>query len=96
MSTTQHYISTRTSTYTFVAGNGDVIRDVIQTQNFNDGRKIEYVDRYINENFISVTTTEFLNGYKHGYQRINKENEDGPSQIFFNYYFNGELQNNRT
>ena len=92
MSTGQNY----TSTYTFVAENGDVIRDVIRTQNFNDGRKIESVDRYINEIFISLTTTEFLNGYKHGYQRINKENGNGTSQNFVSYYFNGELQNNHT
>jgi hypothetical protein len=92
MSIIQNY----TSTYTCVAENGDVIRDIIRTQDFNDGRKIESVDRYINEIFISVTTTEFLNGYKHGYQRINKENGNGTSQNFVNYYFNGELQNNHT
>ncbi len=82
------------STYTFVAENGDIIRDVIRTQNFNDGRKIESVDRYINERFISLTVTEFLNGYKHGYQRINKETGNGTSQNFVNYFVHGELQNN--
>jgi hypothetical protein len=90
MSTTQNF----ESTYTFVAENGDVIRDVIRTQNFNDGRKIESVDRFINERFISLTTTEFLNGYKNGYQHINKENEDGTSQNFVNHFIHGELQNN--
>ena len=90
MSTTQNHVST----YTFVAENNDVIQDIIRTENFNDGRKIESVDRYINQRFISVTITEFLNGYKNGYQRINKENGNGTSQNFTNYYINGVLQNN--
>jgi len=82
------------STYTFVAENGDIIRDNIRTENLDNNRKIESVERYINERFISLTTTEFLNGYKHGYQRINKENGNGTTQTFVNHYINGELVEN--
>jgi hypothetical protein len=86
-------MSTVQSTYTFVTENGDIVRDIIRTENINNDTKIETVQRYINERFVSTTRTEFVNGYKHGYQRIIKENGNGTNQVFTNRYINGELQN---
>lgn len=81
------------NSFTYTAENGDVIREVYRVENITNNHKRESVDKYINDVFISLTITEFVNGYKHGTQIINKENGDGTSQQFENHYINGVLQN---
>ena len=76
--------------FTFVLDNGDVIRDVIRTENVDNNSKTETVDRYINEILVSITTTNFVNGYKHGLQTVHKV---VPNLTLRNYYNNGEITN---
>lgn len=85
-------MSNHQNTFTYIAENGDVIRDVFRIENITNNHKRECVDRYINDVFISLSITEYRDGYKHGIQRINKEDGNGLSQIFSNRYVYGVLQ----
>ena len=84
---------TESYTYCFTADNGDIISDVYRTTIADDNQIRENVERFINGRLISITITQFLNGYKHGFQIITKENGID-SQTFTNYFINGILQNN--
>jgi hypothetical protein len=77
--------------FTYIAENGDIIHEFYTIENISNNLKRDSVDKYVNDVFISTTITEFLDGYKHGYQTINKRNENGTSQNFSNYYENGYL-----
>jgi hypothetical protein len=83
--------SSEERSFTYTAENGDTIHEVYRIENLGDNHKRESVDKYINGRFISLTITDFINGYKHGYQTINKENGNGTSQNFINYYENGYM-----
>lgn len=80
----------------YIPETGDTISEVYRTEHLSNNRKRETVDKYINGVFISVTVTDFVNGYKNGYQLINKENGNGTSQSFTNYYIEGVLQENHS
>jgi hypothetical protein len=80
-------------TYCFTAENGDIVSDVYRTTITDDNQIRENVERFVNGRLISITITHFLNGHKHGFQIITKENGIG-SQTFTNYFINGILQNN--
>lgn len=77
----------------FITDTGDVIRDIIRVENLDNNAKTESVDRYINDVLVSITITEFLNGYKHGPQFITKINRDGSRQNFTTHYIFGVTQN---
>lgn len=79
--------------YTFTAENGDIMRDVSTVNYVTNNHRCEYTDRFINDVLVSKTITNFVNGYKHGYQYISKINMDNTFQNFRNNYYNGELQN---
>lgn len=85
-------MNTTQNSFTYITDTGDTIHEDYRIEYLDDNQKRESVDRYINGIFISTTITEFVNGYKNGYQIINKENGNGTSQNFTNYYIDGILQ----
>jgi hypothetical protein len=78
--------------FTYTEDNGDVVREVYGITYTDNDTKNECVNRYINNRFISVTYTTYVNGYKHGHQTILKDTGNGNNQRFINYYDNGVLE----
>ena len=81
-------------TFTYVAQNGDIIRDVSYIQTLDNRRKRDFVKKYVNGMLVSTTITDFLDGYKDGVQHLNKTMEDGTNVSFVTRYSLGFVSNN--